>query len=409
MKGIFNITTALSNFVILKTESTHSECTFLVDSGAEISVLKPTKLKQAIHVDNQQICTITGIQHQSIDTLGTINVPLHLPYESTISHKFHIIPENLPIPTDGILGRDFLTKFHCVIDYDTWTLSSFINSKFIEIPIQDKLLDEILIPPRCEVFRKISIQNPLQDYVILSKEIKPGVFCANSVLNAKNPLVKFINTTEYTVKIRENLIDRLQPLENYNIFSINQTTQPNRKENCISELNLKDTPSYVKDKLKDLCTKYNDIFALKNDILTSNNFYKQNINLNDPTPVYIKNYRTPEVHRTEIDKHIDQMLNEQIIQPSISPYNSPVLLVPKKSTDNDKKWRLAVDFRQLNKKVIADKFPLPRIDDILDQLGRAKYFTTLDLMSGFHQIELEKSAEDKYTDLIHRNKHNHIN
>ena len=90
------------------------------------------------------------------------------------------------------------------------------------------------------------------------------------------------------------------------------------------------------------------------------------------------------------------MLDDQIIQPSTSPYNSPVLLVPKKSTDNDKKWRLVVDFRQLNKKVIADKFPLPRIDEILDQLGRAKYFSTLDLMSGFHQIELDKKSK-QYT------------
>lgn len=101
--------------------------------------------------------------------------------------------------------------------------------------------------------------NPHQDYVILANEIQPGVFCANSIINSNNSLVKLINTTDYTVKIRENISDQIQPLENFNIFSINQTTQTNRKEKCISELNLKDTPHYVKDKLKDLCTKYNDI------------------------------------------------------------------------------------------------------------------------------------------------------
>lgn len=76
--------------MILKTESTHSECTFLVDSGAEISVLKPTKLKQAINIDTQQICSITGIRHQALDTLGTIREHLHLPYECTVTHKFHM-------------------------------------------------------------------------------------------------------------------------------------------------------------------------------------------------------------------------------------------------------------------------------------------------------------------------------
>lgn len=69
-----------------------------------------------------------------------------------------------------------------------------------------------------------------------------------------------------------------------------------------------------------------------------------------------------------------------------------MLIVPKKSDNNDKKWRLVVDFRQLNKKIMDDKFPLTRLDDVLDNLGRAKYFTTLDLTSSFHQIELEKES-----------------
>lgn len=72
------------------------------------------------------------------------------------------------------------------------------------------------------------------------------------------------------------------------------------------------------------------------------------------------------------------------------------MLVPKKSLPNskEKRWRLVIDYRQINKKLVADKFPLPRIDDILDQLGRAKYFSCLDLMSGFHQIPLEEKSRD---------------
>lgn len=98
------------------------------------------------------------------------------------------------------------------------------------------------------------------------------------------------------------------------------------------------------------------------------------------------------------------MLESNIIEQSISSYNSPILLVPKKSSNGEKKWRLVVDFRQLNKKILADKFPLPRIDDILDQLGRAKYFTTLDLMSGFHQIPLDKDSR-RFTAFSTKNGH----
>lgn len=90
------------------------------------------------------------------------------------------------------------------------------------------------------------------------------------------------------------------------------------------------------------------------------------------------------------------MLDDGIVRHSHSHFNSPILLVPKKSSTGDKKWRLVVDFRQLNKTILPDKFPLPRIDEILDNLGRAKYFSTLDLMSGFHQIPLEEQSK-KYT------------
>lgn len=73
-----------------------------------------------------------------------------------------------------------------------------------------------------------------------------------------------------------------------------------------------------------------------------------------------------------------------------SPYNSPLLIVPKKGIKD--KWRLVVDYRQLNKKLHEDRFPLPRLEDILDRLGRARYFSTIDLMSSFHQIELEPES-----------------
>lgn len=113
---------------------------------------------------------------------------------------------------------------------------------------------------------------------------------------------------------------------------------------------------------------------------------------NDDDPVYIKNYRLPQAHKHEIHEQVQNMLNQNIIEPSNSPYNSPILLVPKKSTDDKPKWRLVVDYRQLNTKLIPDKFPLPRVDETLDSLGSAKYFSTLDLRSGFHQIPLAQDS-----------------
>jgi len=112
----------------------------------------------------------------------------------------------------------------------------------------------------------------------------------------------------------------------------------------------------------------------------------------DDVPVYNKNYRIPHNQKEEIDKQVEKRIKDGIVEPSVSGYSCPLLLVTKKSLPGteEKRWRLVIDYRQINKKLLADKFPLPRIDDILDQLGSAKFFSCLYLMSGFHQITLEK-------------------
>lgn len=184
-------------------------------------------------------------------------------------------------------------------------------------------------------------------------------------------------------------------LNDYHILKVKTNKNSSRGKLLEDELNFEAVPAFAKVELMNLCKEFSDIFHLKDDVLTCNNFYKQSIKVTDSSPVYIKNYRTPQIEREEVCQQIDNLLQNDTIEPSVSEYNSPILLVPKKY-NNEKKWRLVVDYRQLNKRLLADKFPLPRIDDILDQLGRAKYFSTLDLMSGFHQIEIDEQSR-KYT------------
>ena len=88
----------------------------------------------------------------------------------------------------------------------------------------------------------------------------------------------------------------------------------------------------------------------------------------------------------EIKMQIQELLNKGIIRPSSSPCGSPIVLVPNK----DGTWRMCVDFCALNKSKVKNRYPLPRIDDLLDQLKDSMYFTKLDLRSGYHQITIAK-------------------
>ncbi|KAJ3646597.1 hypothetical protein Zmor_024178 [Zophobas morio] len=90
-------------------------------------------------------------------------------------------------------------------------------------------------------------------------------------------------------------------------------------------------------------------------------------------------------------KIIDELLSHGIIRTSTSPFASPILLVKKKQGS----YRMCVDFRELNAHTVKDKYPMPRIDDQLDRLGRGKFFTSLDLASGFHQIPIHDNSIHK--------------
>ena len=86
----------------------------------------------------------------------------------------------------------------------------------------------------------------------------------------------------------------------------------------------------------------------------------------------------------ELEEQVKDLLAQGFIRPSCSPYGAPVLFVPKK----DGRWRMCIDYRALNKQTIKDRYPLPRIDLLLDRLGQARVFTKLDLAQGYHQIAM---------------------
>lgn len=97
-------------------------------------------------------------------------------------------------------------------------------------------------------------------------------------------------------------------------------------------------------------------------------------------PFKLRPYRYTPAQKDEIEKQVLHLLKNQMIQESSSPFASPVLLVKKKNGE----WRLCVDFRRLNAYTIKNRFPLPIIEELFEELVGAKWFTTLDLRSGFH-------------------------
>ena len=113
--------------------------------------------------------------------------------------------------------------------------------------------------------------------------------------------------------------------------------------------------------------------------------------INEGLTVFKQIYRLTPAEREEVQRQIQDLLSKGLIRPSTSPFGSPILFVKKK----DGTLRMVIDYRSLNKITIKNKYPLPRIDDLFDRLQGGKYFSSLDLMSGYHQIRIKDSDVPK--------------
>ena len=158
-----------------------------------------------------------------------------------------------------------------------------------------------------------------------------------------------------------------------------------------NQIKLPPIEEVISEKITKLLNANQHLFADKMSELGMATAVKHTINTGTSAPVNLPLRRTPQKLKMTVKSHIDEMESHNIIRESASPYAAPVVMTTKKDGDP----RFCVDYRKLNQVTIKDRYPLPRIDDTIDALHGAKYFTTLDLFSGYWQIEIDEQDKHK--------------
>ena len=170
-----------------------------------------------------------------------------------------------------------------------------------------------------------------------------------------------------------------------------------REEPCV-KLKNSEVLAHIDDKLthlsekerrdvKELLNEFPQLFA---DVPSRTDAVEHDVDVGDTTPIKQAPYRANPTKMKNLEKEIEYMLQNGIIEPSSSAWSSPCILVPKP----DRSYRFCTDYRKVNACTKTDSFPIPRIDDCIDRIGKAKYVSKFDLLKGYWQIPLTKRAQE---------------
>jgi len=336
------------------------------------------------------------------------------------NHEFLIADVEAPL----VIGWDFQKAFDLTISMGTGAIHyrdrqfKCILESQLKSVFRVSLTKTVVIPPATEIVTKGLIEDGTPDYNVGLTELDENVFIegllvAKVLVDANQPTIplRLINLSDHPIRlVRKRHIATCSPvaLEKPNdtpAFKVNKISKeqlssmpiPEHLENIYAE-SIENLDSDQQLQVKQLLTEYQHIFSKSKSDLGCTKLIQHRINTGLAPPIKQNPRPLPQAVRDEVSKEIDRMLDAGLIEKSCGPWSSPI--VPCHKADGS--IRLAVDYRRLNDVTLKDSYPLPKIQESLDCLKGAKYFSTLDCSSGFHQVPMHPDDMDKTSFTSHR-------
>ena len=412
----------------------------LSDSGCEQSVIGRKLIRRVpLEPTNEKLCTADGTD---IPLLGETTIELSVSGFKTSCRV--VVTDAI---TEFILGIEWMKRNQCVWDFgsNSFTIHGYrgkLRCKSTGRPVRRIVLqNEVVVPGLHTVevpvlVTRSSLGHENQNWGLTTKMKHPDLVFANAIYGSGvvQSFCRIINTSDLPKRLkRESELGKAEPMEiveTENPAQMNDSRRPKFDEMPLDlrqirrtdeqESDIPDLENFVQtsseseptdfvqemlDKVdleltneqerqvRQLLEKNQEVFSTSEFDLGRTNLVRHRIDTGQNRPFKQQLRRHPMAYLPVIDEHVDKMLDNDICEPSFSPWASNVVLVKK----SDGTLRFCIDYRQLNNLTVKDSYPLPRIDTCFDALGGAKYFSTLDLRQGYWQVENDPETAGKTT------------
>ena len=360
-----------------------------------------------------QLGSLTAANGQAITVYGSCTLPIHFGGPQAKIYHTEVLIAN--INSKAILGMNFMLENGVAIDFATGTLS--INGLSVLATKGSprtrthrvKCAKTTYIPPRAESIIPLSYRNPTKpagDTRLVQPSYRfstsTGLFLGRTLVNFNKNVANAIvvNPSDEPVVVDCGVdVGFSYFVDAVDDTSVHSAKRPADCSNALINLPphlekmipTSDVDESQQQRLRATLSHYADCFMSPDSPPGKTGVVEHEIHTGANPPIRQRVRRVPFAQHDIIEQELDKMLDAGVIEPSTSPWASPVVLVTKK----DGSTRFCVDFRRLNNITVKDSYPLPNIEDTFNAMSGANYFCALDLASGYWQIPMAEDDRPK--------------
>ena len=383
----------------------------LLDTGSEVCLFPEHVVDSAVIRKTSR--TLKAANGTVIPILGEVQLPVFIGQFTT--QVTGLVSQHVSEP---MLGIDFLVDNQVIWDFEQSTVCignvwhrlqsrpdrrhwcrRVILEQNVEVPSRS----EVIVPTKVQ-FQRLPTASDGQDWSTEVSCAREGLHVSRTLLPRNvwaDVPVRVMNIKGEPMLLESGTV--IAGLEEVDVIETENQVEPNQHQDGGESI-----PEYIQKlvdgvdqsipenacvALQSILLKHADVFSENENDLGKTDIIMHHIDTGDARPVRQPLRRFPPAHVEAISNHVDNMLTQGTIEPASSPWASNVVLVKKK----DGSYRCCIDYRQLNSVTKKDVYPLPRVNDCLDAMATATLFSTFDLRSSYHQVQVAPQDRDKTT------------